>query len=283
VPTLERKHAAILLRRGADDFLWDCGEGAQLGLLAAKVSPIKISRVFISHWHADHFAGLLPLIETMHMEQRKEPLHIYGPEAARFVDALLELSYWGVGFQLRTTEVPLDSTEVIFTAPDYSISSIPVKHNIPAVGYMLQEKSHWKIDVRKAAKLGLQPGPLMSKLHANGEVRANGRTIRLSDIAAETAGRKIAYSGDTLAYEPFFRAIAGADLLIHDGTFVEPLPERSHADVEEAARLAVKYGIKRLVFTHVSRRYGDTLAMLKSAKKAFRGAVVANDGLHLQL
>ena len=283
MPTLERKHAAILLRRSADDFLWDCGEGAQLGLLAAKVSPIKIGKVFITHWHADHFAGLLPLIETMHMEQRTEPLHVYGPEAARFVDALLELSYWGVGFQLRTTEVPLDSKEVIFNAPGYSISSIPVKHNIPAVGYMLQEKSHWKIDVRKAKKAGLQPGPLMSKLHDSGEVKVGGRTIKLQDVATETAGRKIAYSGDTLAYEPFFRAVAGADLLIHDGTFVEPLPQRAHADVDEAARLAMKYDIKRLVFTHVSRRYGDTLDMLKAARKVFRGAVVAKDGLHLSL
>jgi ribonuclease Z len=96
IPTLKRRHAAILFHFGSEYFLFDCGEGTQLQMDKAKISPMKLSKVFISHWHADHFSGLLPMIESLHLSRRTEPIEIYGPEASRFIDALVELSYWGV-------------------------------------------------------------------------------------------------------------------------------------------------------------------------------------------
>lgn len=92
IPTLKRGHPAILLQRAADCFLLDCGESAQLGLEKAGVSPVRINKIFITHWHADHFAGLLPLLETMHLNNRTAPLELYGPDARRFVRDILDLA-----------------------------------------------------------------------------------------------------------------------------------------------------------------------------------------------
>jgi len=283
IPSLERHHPAILFRRAGEHFLFDCGEAAQLGLERAKISPMKISRIFISHWHADHFAGLLPLIETLHMSKRTEPLHIYGPEATRFVDALLELSYWGVGFEIRVTECPVDKPELILKGDNYDVYSVPVNHSVPAVGYLFKEKSHWTIDMAKAKAAGLGPSHDLQILKDSGELKTGKRTVYLKDIAKEKPGRSVAYSGDTLAHEPFFNFVQGCDLLIHDGTFIEPFPERAHADVKEVATLANRYKIKRLILTHISHRYRDTIEMTKVAKKIFKNVVVAEDNMKVRL
>lgn len=281
IPTLQRKQAAILLRRAGGCFLFDCGEGAQLGLIKAKISPLKISKIFITHWHADHFAGLLPLLETLHLLRRQEPLEVYGPEAGRFIDALLELSYWGVGFDLRPVDVDTGVKKEIFRGNDFSILSIPTKHNVPSVGYMLQESAHWKLDMTKLKKYGLQSGPELKGLKETGVVVSGKKVLTLEELANKMPGRKFAYSGDTFAYEPFFREVAGADLLVHDGTFVEPLEGRAHASVKEVALLAKKYKVKKLVLTHISRRYQDTAQFLKIAKKTFKETVIAKDGMRI--
>ena len=283
IPTLKRNHPAILMRRAGDHFLFDCGEGAQLGLRRVKVSPLKISRIFISHWHADHFAGLLPLIETLHMSKRSAPLHIYGPEASRFMDAIIELSYWGIGFEIRVTDCPTDKPELIYKGNDYDVYSVPTKHNVPSVGYLFKERSHWTIDMAKAKATGLSPGPDLQRIKQRGEITVGRRTIHLEDIAHEKRGRSIAYSGDTLAHRPFFKFVQGCDLLIHDGTFIEPFPERAHASAKEVATLANRFGIKKLILTHISQRYKDTVEMLRVAKKSFRNTTIANDGMKVKL
>jgi len=283
IPSIERGHPALLLRRAGEHFLFDCGEAAQVALERAKISPMKISRIFISHWHADHFAGLLPLMETLHMSKRTEPLHIYGPEAGRFVDALLELSYWGVGFEIRVTECPVDKTELILKGDGYDVFSVPVNHNVPAVGYLFKERSHWTIDMAKAKAVGIEPGRDLQILKESGQLKLGKRTVYLKDVAYEKPGRAVAYSGDTLAHEPFFKSVEGCDLLIHDGTFIEPFPERAHSSVKEAATLANRYKVKRLVLTHISHRYRDTIEMLRTAKKAFKNSSIAHDGMVVRL
>ena len=152
LPTPKRNHPAILMKYGGDYMLFDCGEGTQLQLQKVIVSPMKIKRIFISHWHADHFAGLLPLIETLHLNSRKETLEIYGPEASRFVDSIIELSYWGIGFPIKAIDCGEEKKEKIFEGDNYEIFSIKVKHSVPAVGYMIKEKDRWNIDTKLAKK-----------------------------------------------------------------------------------------------------------------------------------
>ncbi len=283
IPSAERKQAAYVLRRGADVFLFDCGESAQLGLQKQKISPLKISKIFISHWHADHFSGLLPLIETMHLMDRKNPLEIFGPEASRFVDGITELSYYGIGFEIRAIDCNLEEKQKIIDTTEFEIFSIPVKHSVPACGFVFSEKPHVKIDVAKAKKYGLEIGPQLSEIKSAGSVKIQNKIISLSQISKITLGRKFAYSGDCLPTEEFFHASAGADLLIHDGTFVEPVEGRAHAAVADVAALAKKYSVKKLVLVHLSHRYKDEKQTLAAAKKVFKNSIVGKDGMKVIL
>ncbi|HLE07863.1 MAG TPA: ribonuclease Z [archaeon] len=283
IPSEKRMQAAYVLRRGADVFLFDCGESAQLGLQKQNISPLKISKIFISHWHADHFAGLLPLIETMHLLDRKNPLEIYAPEASRFIDGIVELSYYGIGFEIRAIDCDIEQKQKLFENSEYEIFSTPVKHSVPACGFVFSEKPHVKIDIKLAKKFGLEIGPQLSELKLKGSLKIKNKTINLSEISKISLGRKFAYSGDCLPTEEFFRAAAGADLLIHDGTFIEAVEGRAHSAVADVAALAKEYSVKKLALVHLSRRYKDTKETLAAAKKVFKNSIVGKDGMKVIL
>ena len=283
IPTLKRRHAEILFQYGGDYFLFDCGEGTQLQLEKAKVSPMKLSKIFITHWHADHFAGLLPMIESLHLSRRTEPLEVYGPEASRFIDAIVELSYWGVGFGIKAKDWNEEDIEKIVENDKYEIYAIKVKHSVPTVGYCFKEKDHWHIDINKAKKYGLE-GRLLKVIKEKGKIEVGKKTIRLEQIATKKEGRKIVYSGDTVPCKQLFEMARGADILIHDGTFIElPSLERPHSSAIEVARLAKKYKVKKLILTHLSRRYKTNKEILDAVKPIFKNVVVAEDLMKITL
>jgi ribonuclease Z len=284
VPSLKRRHAAILFHYGPDYFLFDCGEGTQLQLEKARVSPMKLSKIFITHWHADHFAGLLPMIETLHLSRRKEPLEIYGPEASRFIDAMIELSYWGIGFEIIPKDFDEDKeVEKIFETDRYEIYAIKVIHSVPTVGYCFKEKDHWNIDIKKAKKFRLA-GKQLKEIKEKGKIKIGDKIIKLEQIATKRAGRKIVYSGDTEPCKELFDMAKEADLLIHDGTFVElPSLERPHSSAVEVAKLSKKYKIKKLILTHLSRRYKTNQEVLDAVKPIFDNVVIAEDMMKITL
>ncbi len=278
IPSIKRHPASILLHFGPNYMLFDCGEGTQLQLEKIRVSPMRIKTIFISHWHADHFAGLLPLIETLHLSKREEPLEVYGPEASRFIDAIIELSYWGIGFEIKTRECGEEDLEKILETDSYEIYSIKVKHSVPAVGYLLKEKDHWHIDVKLAKEHGLT-GKKLTEIKKKGKI---GK-IKLKNIAKITPGRRIIYSGDTLACKNLFKVAKNADLLIHDGTFTEPFPTRAHSSAKDVAKLAKQAGVKKLILTHLSRRYKSSKEVLKVVKPIFKDVIIAEDLMKIRI
>lgn len=280
VPTLQRSQPAILLGYSGEYMLFDCGESCQLALQKAKVSPMKIKRIFISHWHADHFSGMLPLIETMHLFGRKEKLEVYGPEASKFIDSLLELSYLGFGFEIEAKDTNTEEKEKLFSGNEYEIFSIPVKHSVPSVGYLFKERDSWNIIMGKAKKFGIS-GHTLQEIKEKEKIKFKGKIIRIEDVAKLRAGRKIIYSGDTEPCEHLFKE--KPDLLMHDGTFIEEndIKIYSHSSAQEVAKLAKKYKIKKLVLTHLSRRYKTEKPLLNAVKPIFRNVIVAKDGMKI--
>ena len=285
VPTVERNHPGIFLDYEGDLMLWDCGESSQRQMMKAGLKLMKINHIFITHWHADHFAGLIGLIETFNLGQRKKTLTVYGPEASRFIDAFSELSYWNFGFELKAVDVDFENgITKLFENRSYKILSVPVKHSVPAVAYCLEEKDRWNIDMKKARKLGLEEGPMLEKLKEKKKVKIGSKTIWLKDVAVKTQGKKIVYSGDTAPCNNVKRLAKGADLLIHDSTFLEgpeearkeSLDER-HTSAGEAAEIAKNAKVKKLILTHFSRRYKNINALIKKAKKIFPKTEAAYD------
>ena len=151
VPSLKRNHPALIMEYFTDYrdvLLFDCGEGTQKQLMKSGISFMQINKIFISHWHADHFAGLIPMIQTMNLEKRSEPLTIYGPEAERFVSDIVDLGYFGLRFPVKAVDVPFEGSEitVVDETEEYQILSIPVYHSVPSVAFCLQEKDKWILD-----------------------------------------------------------------------------------------------------------------------------------------
>lgn len=286
IPTKRRNHPGVWLQYKGDVFLWDCGEGTQRQILKAGLNFMKIDRIFITHWHADHFAGLLGLIESFNLESREKKLEIYGPEASRFLNTLEELSYWDFGFEVEAKDLEFEGKEInkIYSTEDYSIYSTPVKHSIPSVGFCFKETDRWNIDTKKARKLGLKPGPKMGKLKEKGEIEIDGRKIDLEEVAEKRIGRKIVYSGDTTPCKTLEKMSNNANLLIHDGTFIEGEAER-HSSIEEAAKLAKRANVERLILTHFSRRYtqSDLKEILEKTRKEFKNTKLAKDLMEIEL
>ncbi len=286
IPDKKRNHSSIWLQYEEDCMLWDCGEGTQRQLMSSGKSFMKVDRIFITHWHADHWAGLIGLMQTMNLERRKRPLYIYGPDAERFVSDILDLDYWGPRFEIKPVNVPFegDKPHVAYKNSKYEILSIPVKHTVPSVAYAFAERDFWNVDIKLAEKkYGLKQSPMVGRLKEKGEITFNGKKIRLKDVGILKPGIRTVYSGDTRYCKNLIMLSKGADLLIHDATFAENEDNRMHSGVRDAADIAKRAGVKKLVLTHFSRRYRRTDELESEAKKVFKNTVAAHDFMKIQL
>lgn len=286
IPDMRRNHSSIWLQYDDEAMLWDCGEGTQKQLMQAKKSFMKVDRIFITHWHADHWAGLIGLMQTMNLERRKKPLWIYGPEAERFVSDILDLDYWGPRFEIKAVNIPFEGDEpkVVYHNDHFDVLSIPVKHTVPSVAYAFREHDHWNVDIRKAEKkYGLKQGPMVGMLKKKGQITLKGKKITLKDVGVLRAGIRAVYSGDTKYTKNLITLSKGADLLIHDATFAEDKEGRMHSGVRDAAEVARRAKVKKLVLTHFSRRYRQTSELEKEAKKVFKNTVAAHDFMKIEL
>ena len=289
IPSLHRNHPAIVMEYFSnyrDVLLFDCGEGTQKQMMKSDISFMQIDNVLITHWHADHFAGLIPMIQTMNLEKRTKPLTIYGPEAERFVADILDLGYFGLRFPVKAVNVPFEGDDIfpIAESKDYEILSIPVLHSVPSVAYCLKEKDKWNIDEEKLKKHEIKRGPWLKKLKKEGEIDWKGKKIKIEDVGFVKKGLKVVYSGDTRPCKNIVKISKNADLLIHDGTFLEEdVGSKAHADVKEAAKSAKQSKVKKLILTHISRRYTDLKELEEEAKKIFKNSKVAYDFMKVKL
>ncbi|MCD6590735.1 MAG: ribonuclease Z [Candidatus Aenigmarchaeota archaeon] len=286
-PTRDRNHSAILFRYAGHNLLFDCGEGTQRQMIMAKgVSFMKINHVFITHWHADHWIGLIGMLYTMNLEGRKHPLYIHGPDAERFISNILDMDYWGTSFGVVPKSVPFEGNieRKIYETDEFVITSIPTKHSVPSVAYCFRERDKVNVDISKAKKLyGLGEGKLVGVLKKKGEIVFKGKKIRLKDVAVIKKGVKVVYSGDTEPCENIIKISKNADVLIHDATFIEEREDRMHSSVKQAAKIAKNADVRCLILTHFSRRYTDLKELEREARKVFKNSYVARDFMRLRI
>jgi len=288
IPSKTRNHPAIIMEYSSDTketLLFDCGEGTQKQLMLSGISFMQVNKIFISHWHADHFAGLIPLIQTMNLEKRKDELTIFGPEAEKFVSDIIDLGYFGLRFPVRAINVPFEGDEVtvVDETPDFEVLSVPALHTVPSVAYCLKERDRWTIDVGKLKKLGLRRGHWLEELKQKGSMTRDEKKVSIEQIADKKTGLKVVYSGDTKPCENIKNLSEAADLLIHDGTFLEEDESKAHADVKQAAKIAKDAKVKQLILTHISRRYQNPKELEVEAKKVFKNTKVADDFMSVKL
>ncbi|NJD99051.1 ribonuclease Z [Thermococcus sp. LS1] len=256
MPNRERNVPAIALRYKGEIILFDVGEGTMRQMSTAKLSPMKVEKIFITHFHGDHYLGLAALIQTMNLWDREKPLHIYGPKyTSQFIQNFLNSGFFRPGFDIHVHEIG----EVRLKFSDYEIWSFKVEHGIPALGYVFKEKDkRGKFLPEKLAEYGLSEGPILGKLEKQGQIEWNGRIIRLEDVTGpRRKGVKVVYTGDTEPCERVRLFAENADLLIHEATYLraEDRGEGYHTTVGEACEIAKKAKVKLLALFHRAFRY----------------------------
>ncbi len=284
-PTPKRNVSAVAIKRGPEVILFDCGEGTQRQFMQSKLSFMQISRVFISHFHGDHFLGVPGMVQSMSMNGREAPLEVYGPRGIeRLVGEMLSLGYFAPGFPVKAKEL-MPGGEI--DCGEYVVRAFEAVHTVPCMSYVLEEKTRaGRFRVDRAEALGIPVGPMYSRLQEGEPVTIDGRTIRPEDVLGPPRrGRKIVYTGDTIPHEALVVMARHADVLIHDATSDASLEEKAnrygHSSSKQAAEVAKEAGVGLLVLTHLSPRYEDPASILADAKKVFANVRVAEDFLEV--
>ena len=288
-PTVTRNVSGIAVKADSDLLLFDCGEGSQRQMVRFGTG-FGVDAVFFTHFHADHYLGIIGFIRTMGMLGRDTPLTLYGPAPAkRLLDKAVYLGVEDLPFDINIVEL---SPGQVVSRGTYDIRAVGVDHRISAVGYVLHEHERpGSFDPEKAKALGLPPGPGYRKLQFGESVVApDGRQITPDQVVgAARPGRKLVISGDTRPCASLRQAAEDADLLVHEATFSDAEQARAletrHSTAREAAKLATEARVKRLALTHFSSRFErDTSTLVEEARQEFKGVLdMAYDGLTLDL
>jgi len=254
IPTARRGLPAVLVRRGGDRILFDCGEGTQRQLVQS-VGLTELTEIFLTHFHADHWLGLPGLLKTFDLRARERPLAVHGPAGLRELLTLAMRVAGRVRFDLELVEL---SPGDVLERDGYKIAPVPVAHRISnALGYVLYEDPRpGEFDPAAATALGLVPGPEFGQLQ-RGEIVRGVSPDQV--LGPPRPGRKIVISGDTSPCETLAIASHEADLLLHEATFSEDERDRAaetgHSTAAQAATLARDADVTALALTHFSTRY----------------------------
>ncbi|HKG22866.1 MAG TPA: ribonuclease Z [Blastocatellia bacterium] len=260
-PTLKRTVSAVAVVREGEWLLLDCGEGTQMQIMRAGLSPSRLVSIFITHLHGDHFNGLSGLLSTMGLDRRARQLVLAGPRGIlEYLDTLARLKILFVNFPLDLQEftepergakgyrrertrmgewppgdprglpvadaVPIETPASVYEGQAYRVSALPLDHRIFAVGYRVEERPRPGVfNIEKARALGIPAGPLFGRLQSGQDVQlAGGLVVHPSDVLGpERKGKSIAYCTDTRPFAASVELARDADLLIHEATYTEEL------------------------------------------------------------
>ena len=266
-------------------FLIDCGEGTQVQLRRRKIKFARIKHIFISHLHGDHFFGLVGLISTFGLLDRKTELHIYGPKGIKEIILLqLKLSKSWTGFQLYFHELDKTTPEVIFEDEKVTVETIPLEHRVYANGFFFKEKEgdrkllinevqNYEIDVAYYRSIKKGKDVILE----DGSVIANEKLT----LPPETP-KSYAFCSDTVYKPEIAEQIQEVTGLYHESTFLEQhqhLCEKTkHSTAKEAAQIAKAAQAKQLVLGHYSTRYGNIEVFKEEAETVFDNVILAEDG-----
>jgi ribonuclease Z len=280
MPTAQRAPTALLLRRGGERLLFDCAEGTQRQLLRSSVGLPELTEVFLTHFHADHYAGLPTMMKTFALRGRDVPLTIYGPAGLMELFATLKRIFGRLTYPYDLVELrPGEALE----RGEYLLETFRTEHGVSGLGYALVELPRpGRFDVDVADSLGVPAGPERGRLQRGEAVTlADGRAVAPADVLGPPRpGRKVVISGDTAPAPTVLEAARGADVLVHEATFCEDERERaretSHSTAADAAELARLADVRLLALTHLSPRYFAS-DVAREARAIFPETVVPRD------
>lgn len=290
IPGHKRGLSAQVLQTASNGYLIDCGEGTQFGLLENKIRMNRIDHIFISHLHGDHIFGLFGLLSSASMQGRSKEMTIFAPKGLEMLfDAFTETQSLFLTFDLRFEAIDTKISRKIFEDDHFRVYSIPLHHRIPTTGFKFEEKPKSE-NIRKE---------IIEELHLTVDqikLLKSGTTVCLENGTWLSPGeacyrkmvpRSFAYVSDT-KYDPsIIKYIRGVDLLFHESTYMTEAEQlavdRMHSTAIQAATIAQKAEVKKLVLGHFSSRYSDLLPMLEEARSVFPNSWLGLDGDSFEL
>ncbi|HLG34790.1 MAG TPA: ribonuclease Z [Bacteroidia bacterium] len=284
-PIYDRHPSAQVLNIHERFFLVDCGEGTQMQLNRYRIRYHRINHIFISHLHGDHYLGLMGLLSTMHLQGRKDEMHLFGPkELMQLTDLQLEYSQTVLRYPLTFHEVNTTQKKIIFEDEVITVESIPMNHRINCCGFLFREKEGLRKLIREKLEEHQIPHTFFNELKKGKDfVNEQGKVIPNGEITLPpNRARSYACCSDTIYDENLVRHISGVDLLYHEATFTNDMLERAketfHSTASQAAAIAGKAKVKQLLIGHFSARYKELTPLLDEAVKIFPRTVLALEG-----
>nr|MBS0036902.1 ribonuclease Z [Saprospiraceae bacterium] len=285
LPAYGRHPSAQVLKYRDDIFLIDCGEGTQMRMDEAGVKKNRIKQIFISHLHGDHFFGLFGLLQSYNLMHRSEPLQVIAPLGIKeVVECILNITGNPLNYPLELLELNHVGVKQIFENRQLTVTAFPLEHRVPTYGYIFGEKKGKRnLDGALLDEYGV-PGEEREKIRAGADyITSSGKVIKASAfVVEEEPARKYAYCSDTRPFEAQKEILTGVTTLYHEATFLEEDRERAektmHTTSLQAALLALKVGVKKLIVGHFSSRYKDIDTIREEASTVFKETYAAEEG-----
>ena len=285
VPTKDRNQSGVFLRYGTEGLLFDCGEGIQRQFKHAGISPVSVTKILLSHWHGDHVLGLPGLIQTLSASEYGKTLSIYGPKGTKErIKHLFQAFVFDKNIDLDIHEV----TEGVFVDnKQYELQALPLEHGVEILGYSFTEKDKRRILTNKLDQLGIKPGPSVGKLQEGEPIVHKGKTIHPDQVSAIQKGKKFTYITDTKLCDNCFALAHNADLLVCESTYSSKLEgkgeEYNHMTAAQAAEIAMRSHVGKLILTHFSARYKNVNELEEEAQQTFENTTCAFDFMKVKL
>ncbi len=278
IPTKKRNHSAILLSYKNENILIDCGEGTQRQFKIANISPTKITRILITHKHGDHTFGLPGLFQTLAMLNYSKTVQLYGPRGIKhYISFLKEITNIPISLAIHEIE-----NKIIINESDFYVETKSMDHTSPSNAYSFIIKDKRRLDRNKLKKFKLPNSSILKNLQQGEDITYNNKQIKAAQVSYTEKGRKITFILDTKFNQNAINLSKDADLLIIESAFSikdkDQAEKFKHLTATDAAIIAKKAKVKRLILTHISQRYEHNLSIIeKEAKKIFKNVSIAKD------
>ena len=284
-PTANRHPSAQIVNVDEQYYLVDAGEGVQKQMFRYGINPLKLRGIFISHLHGDHVFGVFPLISTLGLYGRRTPLKIFAPRPfGEILESHLRYFAPDLPYEVEWVEVDTTSHRIIFENNSLEVWSIPLRHRVPASGYMFREKMpELNVDKFKIERYGLSVKQIVAAKRGEDIALDDGTVIPNAEITyLPRRPKTYAYCSDTNRSAMVARRVKGADLLYHEATYAaaehRQAKERGHSTSVDAAEIALAADAKRLIIGHFSSRYKEPSVLLDEARAVFPATDIATEG-----
>jgi ribonuclease Z len=286
-PTKLRNVSSLALVDKGKIFLFDCGEGTQHRLLESGLRPGRIEALFITHLHGDHCYGTPGFLATLSLQNRSEPLHVYGPDGLRdFLEGVIRTTKLNLTYELTITEV---AGGTMVERSGYRFDCALLEHSVPSLGFRVTEPPRrGRFHPERASALGVPAGPLFRELQQGRDVTLGERIVRSSEVVDLPPGRRsIVICGDTALSQRTVEFARGAEVLVHEATYASDLQQeataRGHSTARDAAEVARSAKARRLILTHFSSRYESGEVLAREARPIFGNTEAARDLVPIEI